>query len=240
MSNHDVEEITSYIKSPDLETVILGYSMIITDGDFKVVKELYGLETHELPDKFNNFAHVCEYLQRWSCEHEYMESIWPRNADTLYRPVAQAVLSRICRLKIKAMHKMKTCPNPKCKTKGIPDDAQFCPVCGCELKEKSKPQLVDAELTAAKTTIRKFRATTISWAAKGAKTVKLDGELLPCPGTKQVFPRGTKKYVVEFLDEKEEVIGSKSITIEVTPNWNILIIFIAILSLVGIIAAFSS
>ena len=105
MSDHDVEEITSYIKSPDLETVILGYSMIITDGDFKVVKELYGLETHELPDKFNNFAHVCEYLQMRSSEHEYMESIWPRNADTLYRPVAQAVLSRICRLKIKAMHK---------------------------------------------------------------------------------------------------------------------------------------
>lgn len=29
---------------------------------------------------------------------------------------------------------MKTCPNPNCKTTGIPDDAKFCPVCGTELK----------------------------------------------------------------------------------------------------------
>ena len=135
---------------------------------------------------------------------------------------------------------MKTCPNPKCKKTGIPDNALFCPVCGCELKEESKQLHIDADLTASQTTIRKFRASTISWTSKSAKTVKFDGEILPCPGAKQVFPRGTKKYIVEFLDEKEEVIGSKSITIEVTPNWNILIIFVAILSLVGIIAAFSS
>ena len=25
---------------------------------------------------------------------------------------------------------MKTCPNPKCKTTGIPDEAKFCPKCG--------------------------------------------------------------------------------------------------------------
>lgn len=25
---------------------------------------------------------------------------------------------------------MKTCPNPKCKATGIPDNAKFCPVCG--------------------------------------------------------------------------------------------------------------
>lgn len=28
---------------------------------------------------------------------------------------------------------MKTCTNPKCKTTGIPDDANFCPLCGKQL-----------------------------------------------------------------------------------------------------------
>lgn len=28
---------------------------------------------------------------------------------------------------------MKTCPNPKCKTTSIPDDAKFCPNCGASL-----------------------------------------------------------------------------------------------------------
>ena len=29
---------------------------------------------------------------------------------------------------------MKTCPNPNCKTTGIPDDAKFCPKCGEKLQ----------------------------------------------------------------------------------------------------------
>ena len=28
---------------------------------------------------------------------------------------------------------MKTCPNPKCKTSSIPNDAKFCPVCGTKI-----------------------------------------------------------------------------------------------------------
>ena len=28
---------------------------------------------------------------------------------------------------------MKTCPNPKCKMSGIPDEAKFCPKCGTPL-----------------------------------------------------------------------------------------------------------
>ena len=239
MSNHEIETIAKLINSPDAQDAALGYTSIVSDDDFNLVQKLYAAEDSELPDNFSSFGDVCDFVRKKQLENRFMKKSWHDLADTLYRPAALAVLSRIRRLN-KNNAQMKTCPNPKCKTTGIPNNAQFCPVCGCELKKKSKPQLVDAELTATKTTIRKFRASTISWAAKGAKTVKLDGELLPCPGTKQVFPRGTKKYVVEFLDEKEEVIGSKSLTIEVTPNWYIVIIFIAILSLVGIIAAFSA
>lgn len=29
---------------------------------------------------------------------------------------------------------MKTCPNPKCKATGFPDDAKFCPECGAQLR----------------------------------------------------------------------------------------------------------
>lgn len=133
---------------------------------------------------------------------------------------------------------MKNCP--VCKATNIPDAAKFCPVCGSELKEKSNSQAVDAELTATNLTIRKYRATTISWSAKGVKKVKFDGEILPCPGVKHESPRGAKKYVVEYLNAEGETICSKSITIEVTPNWYILFVFIASLILIGIIAASNS
>ena len=33
---------------------------------------------------------------------------------------------------------MKTCPNPNCKTTGIPDEAKFCPVCGNVLETYSE------------------------------------------------------------------------------------------------------
>lgn len=139
MSNDDIDTISIMINSPDFQTVALGFNLIVTDCDFKVAKELYGSETNDLPDKFNNFAHVCDYLQRWSCEHEYMKSIWPRRADTLYRPAALAVLSRIRRLN-KNNAQMKTCPN--CQATGIPDNAQFCPECGASfpIVKKQKPQ----------------------------------------------------------------------------------------------------
>ena len=34
---------------------------------------------------------------------------------------------------------MKTCPNPKCKTTGIPDEAKFCPKCGATLTDTPSP-----------------------------------------------------------------------------------------------------
>lgn len=33
---------------------------------------------------------------------------------------------------------MKTCPNPKCKATGIPNEAFFCPVCGAQIVRKKK------------------------------------------------------------------------------------------------------
>lgn len=33
---------------------------------------------------------------------------------------------------------MKTCPNPKCKTTGIPDEAKFCPNCGTPLNSTNR------------------------------------------------------------------------------------------------------
>lgn len=42
---------------------------------------------------------------------------------------------------------MKTCPNPNCKTSGIPDEANYCPVCGSpilspkQLKKQKKERM---------------------------------------------------------------------------------------------------
>ena len=35
---------------------------------------------------------------------------------------------------------MMNCPNPKCKTTGIPDDASFCPNCGVLLEKPNNAE----------------------------------------------------------------------------------------------------
>ena len=126
---------------------------------------------------------------------------------------------------------MQTCP--KCNMSGIPDDAKFCPKCG------QRVTVFEAELKASRTTIRKFQTTTISWKCEAAKKVRLDGEILTCPGSKQVNPHGDHKYTIDFLDAEGKSTGSRTIIIEVTANWSILVIsiLIYILAMVGVIVA---
>ena len=42
---------------------------------------------------------------------------------------------------------MKTCPNTKCKTTGIPDDANFCPACGHPMlsTNQNKKQIISKQ-----------------------------------------------------------------------------------------------
>ena len=139
MSNHEIETIAKLINSPDVLDAALGYTLIVTDDDFNLVQKLYAAEDSELPDNFSSFGDVCDFVRKKQLENRFMKKSWHDLADTLYRPAALAVLSRIRRLN-KNNAQMKTCPN--CQATGIPDNAQFCPECGASfpIVKKQKPQ----------------------------------------------------------------------------------------------------
>lgn len=99
MTISDIDKIAECLESPDVTCVSLGYGLIASDADIDKVAYLYGAETNDLPANFKDFVQVCDFIRKKSTENTYMKQCWPLLADTLYRPAAHAVLSRIRRLK---------------------------------------------------------------------------------------------------------------------------------------------
>lgn len=99
MTINDIDKIAEYLESPDVTCVSLGYGLIASDADIDKVAYLYGAETNALPANFKDFSQVCKFVKQKSEENTFMKQSWPLLADTLYRPAAYAVLSRIRRLK---------------------------------------------------------------------------------------------------------------------------------------------
>lgn len=95
MRTTEFDNIEDLIYASTAGDVSLGYSLIVTDESFNKVKRLYGNEAQNLPEKFNTFARVCEFVEKVSLNNKFMMESWPLLADSLYRPAALAVLAKM-------------------------------------------------------------------------------------------------------------------------------------------------
>lgn len=95
MQTVELDNTEDLIHASTAADVSLGYNLIVTDECFCEVKRLYGNDTQNLPEKFDTFANVCEFIEKVSLNNKFMMESWPLLADSLYKPAALAVLAKM-------------------------------------------------------------------------------------------------------------------------------------------------
>lgn len=96
----ELNKIKELVDSPDVESVLLGYSLLIADPDFGIIWNLYATDTDSLPPFCHNFGEVCNILQKniigkVNGKTDIMRDGWNALADYFYRPVADLVIKKM-------------------------------------------------------------------------------------------------------------------------------------------------
>ncbi len=91
----EFDSIEQLIKSSDIESVILGYNMIATNEFFVEVRQLYESECNNLPDGFNRFRLVCDFVKQNTRDNAQMRKSPPQFIKSIYRPASLLVLSKM-------------------------------------------------------------------------------------------------------------------------------------------------
>lgn len=100
MTSSELNQIRELVNSPDVESVLCGYTLLVADPDFGIIKNLYATDTDDLPPFCYNFEQVCNLLQektigRTVGEMDIMRAGWNALADYFYRPVADLVIKKM-------------------------------------------------------------------------------------------------------------------------------------------------
>ncbi len=96
----ELNKIKEIVDSPDIESVLSGYVLLVADPDFGIIKNLYATDTDDLPPSCYNFEQVCDILQKNTSgkvgeEMDIMRVGWTALADDFYRPVADIVIKKM-------------------------------------------------------------------------------------------------------------------------------------------------
>lgn len=97
---------------------------------------------------------------------------------------------------------MKTCPNPKCKTTGIPDEAKFCPNCGTALKkEEPVKKMTISECRLVPNVIKKGEKCELRWRGTNVKSIIVDGAGYSTRQDIFLAPAQSREYDIQFIGE---------------------------------------
>lgn len=105
---------------------------------------------------------------------------------------------------------MKTCPNPKCKTTGIPDEAKFCPNCGTMLqKEEPAKRMTLSECCFVPNVIKKGEVCELRWRGTNVRSVVIDGVGYNTRNDIFLSPAQSREYDIQFVGEDGQSIKDK-------------------------------
>lgn len=73
---------------------------------------------------------------------------------------------------------MKTCPNPKCKTTGLPEEAKFCPNCGASLTPaESTKRMTISECRLVPNTLKQGELCKLVWKGENVDSIIVEGRI---------------------------------------------------------------
>lgn len=113
---------------------------------------------------------------------------------------------------------MKTCPNPKCKATGIPDEAKFCPNCGTMLqKEEPIKKMTISECHLVPNVIKLGERCKLEWNGTAVKSIIIDGAQYSAAREIYLAPTQSREYKVVFVGENgNSIIDATNITVKNT------------------------
>lgn len=111
---------------------------------------------------------------------------------------------------------MKTCPNPKCKTTGIPDEAKFCPNCGSLLqKEEPFKKMTISECRLVPSIIKKGEQCRLVWKGENVKYIEIDNQHYDATNDILLTPSQSHTYRVNFGREGTSISTEVRVTVEI-------------------------
>ena len=103
---------------------------------------------------------------------------------------------------------MKTCPNQKCKTTGIPDEAKFCPNCGTMLqKEEPIKKMTISECRFVPSIIKKGEQCRLVWKGENVSSILVDDKPYQIYEDIILCPNQSHTYNITFVDRGGYVNG---------------------------------
>lgn len=103
---------------------------------------------------------------------------------------------------------MKTCPNPKCKATGLPDDARFCPNCGTTLqKEEPIKRMTISECRLVPNVIKKGEQCRLVWRGENVSSIIVDDKPYQIYEEIILRPNQSHTYNITFVDSRGYVNG---------------------------------
>lgn len=110
---------------------------------------------------------------------------------------------------------MKTCPNPQCKTTGLPDDAKFCPKCGTMLqKEAPLKKMTISECRLVPSIIKKGEQCRLVWKGENVKYIEIDYQHYDATRDIILTPSQSYTYRVSFGGEGSAVSKEVQVTVK--------------------------
>lgn len=110
---------------------------------------------------------------------------------------------------------MKTCPNPNCKTTGIPDDAKFCPHCGA-LLQKVEPikKMTISECRLVPNIVKKGEQCRLVWKGENVKYIEIDYQHYDPTNDIILTPSQSHTYRVSFGGEGSSIVDEVNVTVK--------------------------
>lgn len=113
------------------------------------------------------------------------------------------------------MRNMKTCPNPKCKTTGIPDEAKFCPNCGTMLqKEEPAKRMIISECHLVPNFIKKGEQCRLVWKGDNVKNIIVNDQHYNATDDIFLSPSQSQPYNVIFIGDNTIISLNAEVKVE--------------------------
>lgn len=103
---------------------------------------------------------------------------------------------------------MKTCPNPKCKTTGLPEEAIFCPNCGIALQTESDKRMTVSECRFVPNVIKKGGQCNLIWKGKNVSSIIVEDKTYQKNEDIVLCPNQSHTYNIAFCDSSGYVNGN--------------------------------
>lgn len=95
MTQEQFLNLRCMIQSGDVETLLLGYSLIITCNKYEYLKSTYENQKYDNTKcKYagQTIGQLCLFLEKKQKDSEIVKTAWPKLKDTLYIPAGLAFL----------------------------------------------------------------------------------------------------------------------------------------------------